>query len=61
MKIKYIEKVMYTRVNGKITKGEHYYTRKTKNIETLNKLMKKIEIVYAENIETKEIIINKLY
>ena len=60
MEIRYIEKVNYTRVNGKITQGEHFYTRKTKNVETLYKLMEKINIVYAENIKTKEVIINNL-
>lgn len=59
MEILYIERVNFRKVNGVIYNGQHDYIRKTKNEETLKKLIKKFNIVYAKNIKTNEILFDK--
>jgi len=59
MTIIYIERVNFRKVNGVICKGQHDYTRKTKDETSLNKLMKKLNIVYAKNTKTNEVLFDR--
>ena len=59
MTIIYIERVNFRKVNGVVYKGQHDYVRKTKDETTLNNLMKKLNVVYAKNIKTNEVLFDR--
>ena len=56
MTIIYVYRVNFRKVNGKIYNGAHDYVAKTKDMETLKKIMKEKNVVAAKNIKTNEII-----
>lgn len=59
MSIIYIERVNFRKVNGVVYKGQHDYIRKTKDETSLKKLMEKVNVVYAKNTKTNEVLFDR--